>query len=140
MLAPVQLIVATSVAIIVVVAFVPTLVVVVVCAQFVMCLVAQIGTTLFVGVVGMLAMDATGLEVLVLTLGGTLPVVALVVAVTAIVAELVLLASAMMTMMTIVVIVLSSVQPVAPALVKDVVYLALILFFQLVAQLPLYSA
>jgi hypothetical protein len=54
---------------------------------------------LFVQVLGMLAMDATGLEVHVFALGGTLPVVAFVLAATAIVAELVLLALAMLTTM-----------------------------------------
>ncbi len=68
-----QLVLATSVAIVVVVAVVPALVVVVVvvCVQFVMRLVAQIGTAVFVQVVGILTVYATGLEVLVLLLGGT---------------------------------------------------------------------
>jgi hypothetical protein len=74
--------------------FVPVLVVV--CAQF--CLIARVGTTLFVRVLELLAMDATGLEVLIFALGGTLPVVAFIVAATAAVAELALLASAMLTM------------------------------------------
>jgi hypothetical protein len=105
-----QLIVATGVAIVVVVAVVLVLVVVVVCAQFVTRLVARADTALFVQVVGVLGMYATGLEVLVLVLGGTLLVVVLVVAPTAIVAELLLLASAMMTM-TIVAIVAQAYDP-----------------------------
>ncbi len=76
----------------------------------------------------MLALDATGLEVLVLAHGGTCLVVALVVAATTIVAEHVLLALAMMTT-RIVAVVASSVQSVAPALVGDEAYLAHILFF-----------
>jgi hypothetical protein len=92
MSAPAGLIVATRVAIVIIMAtFVPALVVV--CAQF--CLIAWVGTALFVQVLGVLAVDATGLEVLVFALWGTLPVVAVVV-VTAIIAELVLLASAML--------------------------------------------
>jgi hypothetical protein len=74
--------------------FVPALVVV--CAQFLMHLVAWVGTALLVQVLGMLAMDATGLEVLVFALGGTLPVIVFVVAVTAIIAELALLTLAML--------------------------------------------
>ncbi len=58
-----------------------------------------LGTALFVQVLGVLAVDATGLEVLVFALGGTLPVVAFVVAMTAIVVELVLLVLAMLMMM-----------------------------------------
>ncbi len=114
MIAPAQLIVATCVAIVVIMtAFVPVLVVV--CAQF--CLIARVGTALFVRVLGVLAVDATGLEVLVLALGGTLPAVAFVVAATAIVAELALLASAMLT--TMVAAVASIIQPVAPTLVGE---------------------
>jgi hypothetical protein len=56
------------------------------------------------------------LEALVLVLGETLLVVAIVVAMTAVVAKLVLLASAML-MVTIVAIVASSIQPLTPALV-----------------------
>jgi hypothetical protein len=74
--------------------FAPALVVVV-CAQF--CLVAWVGTALFVQVLDLLAVDATGLEVLFFALGGTLPVVAFVVAMTAVIAELALLALAMLT-------------------------------------------
>ncbi len=50
MLAPTQLVVTTGVAIVIVVAVMPALVVVVVvvCAQFVMHLVARVGTSLFV--------------------------------------------------------------------------------------------
>ncbi len=77
-------------------------------------------------------LDATGLEFLVLVLGGTFLVVALVVAMTAIVAELVLLALAVM-MTTIVVVLALNVQPVAPALVGDMAYIARISFFQLAA-------
>jgi hypothetical protein len=77
MLAPAQLIVATGVAIIVVVAVLSVLVDVVVCVQFVMRLVAQIGMALFIQVVGVLSMDATGLEVLVRVLVGTLLVIRL---------------------------------------------------------------
>jgi hypothetical protein len=120
--APTQLIVDTGVAIIIVVTVVPALVVV--CAQFLMQVVAWIGTALFVWVFGMLAVDATGLEVFVFVLGGNLPVVALVVAATAVVVEPVLLALA---------IVASIVQPVAPKLVGDMGYLTRILFFQLLA-------
>jgi hypothetical protein len=47
----------------------------------------------------MLAVDATGLEVLVFAFGGTLPVVTFVVAATAVVAELALLMLAMPTTM-----------------------------------------
>jgi hypothetical protein len=75
--------------------FMPVLVVV--CTQF--CLIVRFGRALFVRVLGVLAMDATGLEVLVFALGETLPVLAFVVAATAIVTELVLLALAMLTMM-----------------------------------------
>ncbi len=75
--------------------FVPALVVV--CMQF--CLIAWVGTALFVRVLGMFAVDATGLEVLVFALRGSLPVDAFVVTVTAFVAELALLALAMLTMM-----------------------------------------
>jgi hypothetical protein len=71
MLAPAQLIVATGVAVIVVVAIMPVLAVAVVCAWFVTCLVALVGRALFVQVVGMLAVNTTGLEVLTLALGGT---------------------------------------------------------------------
>jgi hypothetical protein len=75
--------------------FVPALVVV--CAQF--CLIARVGTALFVRVLGVLAGDTTGLEVLVFVLGGTLPVIAFVIAATGVIAELALLASAMLTTM-----------------------------------------
>jgi hypothetical protein len=95
MSAPVGLTVATRVAIVIIMAtFVPALVV---CVQF--CLIARVGTALVVRVLGVLAMDATGLEVIVFVLGGTLPVIAFVLAATAIVAELALLALAMLTMM-----------------------------------------
>jgi hypothetical protein len=75
--------------------FVPALVVV--CVQF--CLIVCVGMALFVRVLHMLAVNATGLEVLVVALKGTLPVVVFVVAATAVVAELVLLAAAMLTTM-----------------------------------------
>jgi hypothetical protein len=90
--------------------FVPALVVV--CAQF--CLIMRAGMALFIQVLGVLAVDVTGLEVLVFTLGGTLPVVAFVVATTAIIAELALLVLAMLT--TMVATIASIVQPVAPTL------------------------
>jgi hypothetical protein len=62
-----RLIVATRVAIVIAMAtFVPALVVV--CARF--CLIARVGTALFVQVLGVLAVDAIGLEVLVFVLGG----------------------------------------------------------------------
>jgi hypothetical protein len=72
---------------------------------------------LFVRVLGVLAVDGIGLEVLVFALGGTLPVVAFVVAMTAVITELALLALAMLTMM--VAAVASIVQPVAPTLVGE---------------------
>ncbi len=109
-----QLIVATRVVIVDIMAtFVPALVVI--CVQF--CLILRVGTALFVRVLGVLAVDATGLEVLVFVLGGTLPVVAFALAATAIVTELVLLALAML--MTMVAAVASIVQPVAPTLVGE---------------------
>jgi hypothetical protein len=115
MRAPARLIVTTGVVIVVVVTLMLALVVV--CAQFLTRLVAQIGMALFLQVLGMLAVDATGLEVLVFALGGTLPVVAFVVTTTVVIAELVLLALAMMTRM--VAAVVSIVQPVAPMVVVD---------------------
>ncbi len=91
-----QLIVATCVAVVVIIAtFVPALVVV--CVQF--HFIPWVGTALFVQVLGVLAMDATGLEVLVFALGGTLPVIAFAIAATAVIAELALLVLAMLTMM-----------------------------------------
>jgi hypothetical protein len=93
---PARLIVATPVAIVIVMAsFMPALVVA--CRQF--CLIARVGTAVFVRVLGVLAVDATGLKVLVFTLGGTLPVVAFVVAAIAVIVELALLASAMLPKM-----------------------------------------
>ncbi len=62
-------------------------------------------------------MDATGLEVPVFTLWGTLPVIAFVIAATAVIAELALLPSAMLT--TMVAAVASIVWPVAPMLVRE---------------------
>ena len=92
--------------------FVPALVVV--CAQLLTRLVARVGMTLFIQVLGVLVVDATGLVVLVFVLGGNLPVVAFVVAATAIIAELALLVLAMLT--TMVATIASIVQPVAPTL------------------------
>ncbi len=86
---------------------------------------------LFVQVLGVLAVDATGLEVLVFALGGTLPVIAFVVTATAIVAELALLMSAMLT--TMVAAVALIIQPVAPALVREKALLTRILFLHLTA-------
>ncbi len=95
MSAPAQLIVTTRVAIVIKMAtFMPVLVVV--CVQF--CLIARVGTALFIQVLGVLTMNATRLEVLVFALGGTLPAVAFVVAATAIVTELALLPLAMLMM------------------------------------------
>ncbi len=74
-----------------------------------------VGTALFAQVVGVLAVYATGLKVLVLPLGRTLLVVALVVVMTAIVAELVRLVLAMM-MTSIVAILALGVHPMAPGL------------------------
>jgi hypothetical protein len=65
----------------------------------------------------MLAVDATGLEVLVFALRGTLLVIAFVVAATAIIAELVLLTLAMLT--TMVATITLIIQPVAPMLVGE---------------------
>ncbi len=109
-----RLIVATCVAIVIIMAtFVPALVVV--CMQF--CLIARAGMALFVRLLGVLAVYATGLEVHVFVLGGTLPVIGFVVASTAIIAELALLALAMLT--TMVAAVALIVQPVAPTLVRE---------------------
>jgi hypothetical protein len=77
----------------------------------------------------MLAMDATGLEVLVFVLGGALPVIVFVVAATAVIAELALLALAMLT--TMVAAVASIVRPVAPMLVGKKMLLMCISFLQL---------
>jgi hypothetical protein len=107
--------------------FVPALVVV--CTRS--CLIARIDTELFVLVLGVLTMDATGLEVLVFALGETLPVVAFIVAVTAIVAELALLGLAMLT--TMVAAVASIIQPVALTLVGKMTLPMCILFLQLAA-------
>jgi hypothetical protein len=75
--------------------FVPVLVVV--GAQF--CLIARAGMALFVQVLGVLAVDAIGLEVLIFALGLTFPVVVFVVAATAVNAELAMLVLAMLTTM-----------------------------------------
>jgi hypothetical protein len=127
MRAPARLIVATCVAIVVVMTVM--LAPVVVCVQFWMCLIAWIGGTLFIRLLGVLVMDATGLEVLVFALGGTLPVVAFVVIATAVVAELALLASAMLR--TMVAAITLIVQPVTPMLVREKGFLMRILFLQL---------
>jgi hypothetical protein len=93
MLASAQLVAATAtgVTILVVMDVMPALVVVVVCAQLVAQLVVRVCTALFVQVIGVLIMYATGLEVLVLALEGFLLVVVLVATVTAVVSKLVLL-------------------------------------------------
>jgi hypothetical protein len=110
-----RLIVTTCVAIVDVLAtFVPALVVDV-CAQF--CLIARVGMALFVQVLGVLAVDATGLEVLFFMLGGTLPVIASVVAATAIIPELALPALAMLT--TMVAAIALIIQSEAPMLVRE---------------------
>ena len=80
---------------------------------------------------GILAMDATGLEVPVFTLWGTLPVIAFVIAATAVIAELALLPSAMLT--TMVAAVASIIQPVALTLVGKMTLPMCILFLQLAA-------
>jgi hypothetical protein len=120
------------------VAFVPALFVAVVCAQFVMCLIAWIGTALFVLVVGVLAVNTAGLEALALALRGALLVVAfvvvmLVVIATAVVAKLALLASTMM--MTMIIVVALSVRAVALALISEMAHLARVLLLQLLAHL-----
>ncbi len=126
MRAPTRLIIAIPAAIVVVMAtFLPALAVVV-CALF--CLIVQIGTALFVQVLVVLAMDATGLRVLSFVPGGTLPVVAFVVAPAAVVAKLALLASSML-----VATVTSIVQPVAPTLVGEKTLLMPILILHLAA-------
>jgi hypothetical protein len=107
--------------------FVPALVVV--CTRF--CLIARVDMELFVLVLGVLTVDATGLEVLVFALGETLPVVAFIVAATAIVAELALLGLAMLT--TMVAAIASIIQPVAPTLVGKMMLPMCILFLQLAA-------
>jgi hypothetical protein len=86
---------------------------------------------LFVQVLGMLAMDATGLEVLVFALRRTLPVNTLVIAATAVVLELALLMLAMLT--TMVATIALIVQPVAPTLVGEKTLLMRISFLQLTA-------
>ncbi len=111
---PARLIVATCVAIVIIMAtFVPSLVVF--CMQF--CLIAWVGMAFFVRVLSVLGMDAPGLEVLVFVLGETLPVVAFVVAAPAIIAELALLVLAMLTAMVAAVVLI--IQPVAPTLVRE---------------------
>ncbi len=86
---------------------------------------------LFIRVLGMLCVDATGFEVLGFMLGGTLPVNMFVVTTTAIIAELALLAPAMLTMMVAAVALI--VQPVAPTPVGEKVLLTPQLFLQLAA-------
>jgi hypothetical protein len=128
MSSPTLLIVATCVAIVIKMAtFMPALVIV--CAQ--LCLIVQVGMALFVQVLGVLAMNATGLEVLVFALGGTLPVVAFIVTATAFIAELALLASDMLT--TIVAAVTWIVKSVAPTLVGEKALLTCISFLHLMA-------
>jgi hypothetical protein len=111
----------------------PALFVAIVCMRFVMCLVALIGMALFVQVVGVLAANTAGLEVLALALGLTLLVVAFVVVVTAIIAELALLALTMMT--TMIIDVASSVQPVALALIGEMAHLTCLSLLQLLVHL-----
>jgi hypothetical protein len=111
----------------------PELFIAVVCMQFVTRLVAHIGTSHFVLVVGVLTMNTAGLEALALVLRGTLLVVASVVVATAVIAKLALLASTM-RMMTIDVIA-SSVQSVALALIGKMAHLARISLLQLLAYL-----
>ncbi len=86
---------------------------------------------LFVQILGMLAENATGLEVLVFALGGTIPVVAFVIAATAVITELALLASAML--MTVVAAITSTAPPVAPTLVGEKALLMRISFLHLAA-------
>jgi hypothetical protein len=86
---------------------------------------------LFVRVLGMLAVDATGLEILVFALGGILPVVAFVVIATAVIAELALLVLAVLR--TMVAAVASIVRPVTPTLVREKSLLTCISFLQLAA-------
>ncbi len=126
--APVQLIVATRVAIVDVMTVVLSLVVV--CTRF---LIAWAGTALFVQVLGVLAVNATGLEVLFFAFRGTLSVVVFVLVVTAVIAELALLALAMLTSMVATVALI--VQPVAPTLVREKALLTRISFLQLAAKL-----
>jgi hypothetical protein len=82
-------------------------------------------------VLGVLSVDAIGLEVLVLALGGTLPVITFFVAATTVIVELALLVLAMLTMMVAAVALI--VRPVAPMLMENKAYLTCILFLQLVA-------
>jgi hypothetical protein len=56
MVAPVQLVAATGVVIVIVMAVVPALVFVVVCTPFGVCLVVQVSTALIVGVIGVLVL------------------------------------------------------------------------------------
>ncbi len=111
----------------------PALFITIVHAQFVIRLVARVGMAFFVQVVGVLAVNTTGLEVLALALRGTLLVIAFVVVVTTIVAEIVLLLSTMMT--TRIVIVAPSIRPVALALIGEMAHLVCVLLLQLPAHL-----
>jgi hypothetical protein len=87
----------------------------------------------FIQVFGLLAVNMAGLEALALVLRRTLLVVMFVVVVTAIIVELKLLASTMMT--TLIVLAASSVQPVALALIGEMVHLACLSLLQLLAHL-----
>jgi hypothetical protein len=85
---------------------------------------------LFVRVLGMLAVDVTGLEIFFFALGGTLTVAAFDIAATAIVAELALLMSAIM-LRTMVATVVPIVQHVTSMLVGEKALFMHILFLQL---------
>jgi hypothetical protein len=133
--APARLIVATSVAIILVVAVVPALVVVVRACLGGCFLVARVGTALFVQVLSVFAMHMTGLEILVRALGGTLLVVLLVVVASTTITKLGVLALTVLS--TIIAIVALRMQPVAPALVGEMAQLTHVLLLQLMTQLAL---
>jgi hypothetical protein len=98
-----------------------------------MCLVAWIGTALFVQVVGLLAMNMAGLEAHALTLRGPLLLVTFVLFATTILAELALLRLTMM--MTTIAVVALSVQPVALGLIGEMAHLERISLLQLLAHL-----
>jgi hypothetical protein len=98
-IAPAQLIVATSVAIILVVVVVPSLVDVV-CARLGGCfVVALVGAATFIQVLSVFAVHVTGLEILVCALGGTLLVVLLVIVASATITKLGVLALTVALMM-----------------------------------------
>jgi hypothetical protein len=133
---PAQLVVASSVAIILVVAVMPTLVVVV-CAPLGGCfLVPQIGTALFVQVLSVFAVHVTGLDILVRVFGRTLLVILLVTVASATVTKLGVLVSTVASIM--IAIVALHVQPVAPALVGEMMQLAHVSLLQLMMQLALH--